>query len=132
MWTWRAAADSQDESDSVGAGSDAAVSRDLGHRFAAGQGLGRLRAGLEARGPHEHKASNESLKPGDGGATLGQSRRRKPMAPDSATLSRTRTAGQKVAHGRIAEPVLVKGRRDFFSYRDLGVADGSAGAMRAQ
>jgi len=29
------------------------------------------------------------------------------MAPDSATLSRTKTAGQKVAHGRIAEPVLV-------------------------
>jgi mannose-6-phosphate isomerase-like protein (cupin superfamily) len=55
-----------------------------------------------------------------------------PMAPDSATLSSSRTAGQKVAHGRIAEPVLVKGRRDFFTYRDLGVAEGSAGIMRAQ
>ena len=54
------------------------------------------------------------------------------MAPDSATLSSPRTAGQKVAHGRIAEPVLVKGRRDFFTYRDLGVAEGSAGTMRAQ
>jgi quercetin dioxygenase-like cupin family protein len=54
------------------------------------------------------------------------------MAPDSATLSAHKTSGQKVAHARIAEPVLVKGRRDFFSYRDLGVAEGSAGTMRAQ
>jgi hypothetical protein len=54
------------------------------------------------------------------------------MAPDSVTLSQQKTAGQKVAHGRIAEPVLVKGRRDFFSYRDLGVAEGSAGTMRAR
>ena len=43
-----------------------------------------------------------------------------------------KVAGQKVAHGRAAEPVLVKGRRDFFTYRDLGVAEGSAGTMRAQ
>ena len=41
-------------------------------------------------------------------------------------------ARQKVAHARAAEPVLVKGRRDFFKYRDLGVADASAGALRAQ
>jgi quercetin dioxygenase-like cupin family protein len=54
------------------------------------------------------------------------------MAPDSATLSASKTSGQKIAHGRIAEPVLVKGRREFFTYRDLGVAEGSAGAMRAQ
>jgi len=54
------------------------------------------------------------------------------MAPDSATLSAHKNSGQKVAHARSAEPVLVKGRRDFFSYRDLGVADGSAGTMRAQ
>jgi len=54
------------------------------------------------------------------------------MAPDSATLSAPKTSGQKVAHGRAAEPVLVKGRRDFFTYRDLGVAEGSAGTMRAQ
>ena len=54
------------------------------------------------------------------------------MAPDSATLSASKTSGQKVAHGRIAEPVLVKGRREFFTYRDLGVAEGSAGTMRAQ
>ena len=54
------------------------------------------------------------------------------MAPDSATLSEHKTSGQKVAHARSAEPVLVKGRREFFSYRDLGVAEGSAGTMRAQ
>jgi quercetin dioxygenase-like cupin family protein len=54
------------------------------------------------------------------------------MAPDSATLSAHKTSGQKVAHARLAEPKLVKGRRDFFSYRDLGVAEGSAGNMRAQ
>jgi mannose-6-phosphate isomerase-like protein (cupin superfamily) len=41
-------------------------------------------------------------------------------------------ATQKVAHARAVEPVLVKGRRDFFKYRDLGVADASAGALRAQ
>jgi hypothetical protein len=45
------------------------------------------------------------------------------MAPDSATLSEHKTSGQKVAHARAAEPVLVKGRREFFTYRDLGVAE---------
>ena len=54
------------------------------------------------------------------------------MAPDSATLSGQKSSGQTVAHARIAEPRLVKGRREFFSYRDLGVAEGSAGTMRAQ
>ncbi len=39
---------------------------------------------------------------------------------------------QKIAHARASAPVLVKGRRDFFEYRDLGVADASAGALRAQ
>jgi quercetin dioxygenase-like cupin family protein len=52
------------------------------------------------------------------------------MAPDS--LASQKTSGQTVAHARIAEPKLVKGRRDFFTYRDLGVAEGSAGGMRAQ
>ena len=50
-------------------------------------------------------------------------------APEKAAPQK---AGQKVAHARAAEPVLVKGRRDFFKYRDLGVADASAGALRAQ
>ena len=39
---------------------------------------------------------------------------------------------QKVAHARAKQPVLVKGRRDFFKYRDLGVAEASDGALRAQ
>ncbi|HTR87419.1 MAG TPA: cupin domain-containing protein [Reyranella sp.] len=52
------------------------------------------------------------------------------MAPDS--LASQKTSGQTVAHARLAEPKLVKGRRDFFTYRDLGVAEGSAGGMRAQ
>jgi quercetin dioxygenase-like cupin family protein len=63
-------------------------------------------------------------------ATLRQ--KEETMAPDSATLSAHKTSGQKVAHARLAEPVLVKGRRDFFSYRDLGVAEASAATMRAQ
>ncbi len=39
---------------------------------------------------------------------------------------------QKVAHAKAKEPVLVKGRREFFQYRDLGVAEASAGVLRAQ
>jgi quercetin dioxygenase-like cupin family protein len=39
---------------------------------------------------------------------------------------------QKVAHARASAPKLVKGRRDFFRYRDLEVADASDGALRAQ
>ncbi|MFT2536473.1 hypothetical protein ACMWQD_29260, partial [Escherichia coli] len=50
------------------------------------------------------------------------------MAPDTVT----RTSRQKVAHARSAEPKLVKGRRDFFKYRDLEVAEASDGGMRAQ
>ena len=42
------------------------------------------------------------------------------------------TSKQKVGHARAKEPVLVKGRREFFQYRDLGVAEASAGGMRAQ
>jgi quercetin dioxygenase-like cupin family protein len=50
------------------------------------------------------------------------------MAPDTVT----RTSRQKVGHARRAEPKLVKGRRDFFTYRDLEVAEASDGGMRAQ
>ncbi len=39
---------------------------------------------------------------------------------------------QSIAHARAAEPKLVKGRRDFFQYRDLEVAEASAGLLRAQ
>ena len=52
----------------------------------------------------------------------------KPRAKSSAQKS----PEQKIAHGRASAPVLVKGRRDFFKYRDLEVADASAGKLRAQ
>jgi uncharacterized RmlC-like cupin family protein len=42
------------------------------------------------------------------------------------------TPEQTIAHARAKEPVLVKGRRDFFQYRDLQVAEASAGMLRAQ
>jgi quercetin dioxygenase-like cupin family protein len=54
------------------------------------------------------------------------------MAPDTTMMPTKATPGQKVAHARAAEPVLVKGRREFFTYRDLGLKEGSAGTMRAQ
>lgn len=53
--------------------------------------------------------------------------------PSAAAVKPTQNvSGQKVVHARIADPVLVKGRREFFKYRDLGVAEASAGALRAQ
>ena len=54
------------------------------------------------------------------------------MAPGSVTATAHKASGQKIAHARMAEPVLVKGRREFFTYRDLGVAGASAGKLRAQ
>jgi len=54
------------------------------------------------------------------------------MPSDVATRPSETPSGQRVAHARFSEPVLVKGRREFFQYRDLGVAQASAGAMRAQ
>ena len=48
--------------------------------------------------------------------------------PDTAI---PQTAPQVVV-STAADPVMVKGRRDFFTYRDLGVTAGSGGAMRAQ
>jgi quercetin dioxygenase-like cupin family protein len=50
------------------------------------------------------------------------------MAADTATL----TKGRTVAASSAKRPVLVKGRREFFKYRDLGVTAGSKGHMRAQ
>ena len=41
-------------------------------------------------------------------------------------------AGPQVAISAAADPVLVAGRRAFFTYRDLGVSGASAGRMRAQ
>lgn len=47
---------------------------------------------------------------------------------DVATMAEDRT----VAVASAKNPVLVKGRRAFFTYRDLGVTAGSKGQMRAQ
>ncbi len=38
----------------------------------------------------------------------------------------------KLAHATKAEPVFVQGRRDFFTYRELGVTEATHGRMRAQ
>src|SRR4051812_3867862 len=54
------------------------------------------------------------------------------MPQDAAAQPAAKTSGQRIAHGRAADPVLVKGRREFFKYRDLGVAEASAGTLRAQ
>lgn len=40
--------------------------------------------------------------------------------------------GRTKAVSSAKKPVLVKGRREFFTYRDLGATDGSKGHMRAQ
>ena len=37
-----------------------------------------------------------------------------------------------VGHASLKNPMMVDGRRDFFTYRDLAVKDASDGAMRAQ
>lgn len=50
------------------------------------------------------------------------------MAADTATLAEGRT----VAVATAKNPVLVKGRREFFKYRELGVTAASNGQMRAQ
>ncbi len=44
----------------------------------------------------------------------------------------TATPAMTVAVSRASDPHLVAGRRAFFTYRDLGVTDGTAGRMRAQ
>ncbi|MCB1743598.1 MAG: cupin domain-containing protein [Gammaproteobacteria bacterium] len=42
------------------------------------------------------------------------------------------TSKQKVAIAKADAPTIIPGRRDFFSYVDLGVEDASNGAMKAQ
>jgi quercetin dioxygenase-like cupin family protein len=42
------------------------------------------------------------------------------------------TPTQKMVHVTPETAAVIPGRRDFFSYHDLGVADASNGAMRAQ
>lgn len=53
------------------------------------------------------------------------------MPNDVSTLSKP-AQKQKVGHASLKKPVMVQGRRDFFSYRDLGIRDASNGAMRGQ
>src|SRR6202162_2184368 len=52
------------------------------------------------------------------------------MPDDVRTLSQK--PGTKLGHSTAKNPVMVEGRRDFFTYRDLAVKDASAGRMRAQ
>src|SRR5438552_19063967 len=52
------------------------------------------------------------------------------MPDDVATL--TRKPDTKVGYTSAKKPIMVGGRRDFFTYRDLGAKDASGGQMRAQ
>ena len=52
------------------------------------------------------------------------------MANDVSTLSQK--PAMTLGYGSLKNPRMVGGRRDFFTYRDLGVKDASAGQMRAQ
>ncbi|MDE2582834.1 MAG: cupin domain-containing protein [Rhodospirillales bacterium] len=49
-----------------------------------------------------------------------------------STTAEARSAGPEIAVSSAADPVLVQGRRAFFTYRDLGVTKGSQGRIRAQ
>ena len=51
------------------------------------------------------------------------------MPDDIATI---RQSEMTVGCSTAKNPVMVEGRRDFFTYRDLGVKTASAGRMRAQ
>jgi uncharacterized protein YjlB len=51
------------------------------------------------------------------------------MANDVSTLHGE--GAMKLAYAPVKNPTMVPGRRDFFTYRDLGVRDGSGGRMRA-
>lgn len=51
---------------------------------------------------------------------------------ETTELSRPMTGAIKLAIARKNAPVFIKGRRDFFKYRDLGVTGATGGTMRAQ
>jgi mannose-6-phosphate isomerase-like protein (cupin superfamily) len=57
-----------------------------------------------------------------------------PMANDVSTITKpgTKPTAKRAGYSSAKKPVMVPGRRDFFSYRDLGVKDASDGTMRAQ
>jgi quercetin dioxygenase-like cupin family protein len=50
------------------------------------------------------------------------------MANDVSPISVV--PGMKPVHTSAKAPVMTPGRRDFFTYRDLGITEGSAGKMR--
>ena len=52
----------------------------------------------------------------------------------SAAMSKSPATAEsrKVVHSPANAPIFVKGRRDFFKYRELGVTEASDGQMRAQ
>ncbi|HUA52993.1 MAG TPA: cupin domain-containing protein [Candidatus Sulfotelmatobacter sp.] len=52
--------------------------------------------------------------------------------PDTAMAPKAKTKGRKKAHTTPESAKMVPGRRDFFTYADLGVTDASKGHMRAQ
>ncbi len=54
------------------------------------------------------------------------------MPDDSATAVQMPQVNGKLAVSRAKSPVIVPGRRSFFKYRELGVTEGSDGAIRAQ
>jgi len=51
------------------------------------------------------------------------------MANDVSTITQT---AMKLAHASAKKPIMTAGRRDFFTYRDLGLKDASGGQMRGQ
>ena len=51
------------------------------------------------------------------------------MANDVSTITKP---AMRAGYSSAKKPVMTKGRRDFFTYRDLGVKDASNGTMRAQ
>lgn len=51
---------------------------------------------------------------------------------ETTELSRPMKGALKLAIARKNAPMFIKGRRDFFKYRELGVTDATGGAMRAQ
>ena len=52
------------------------------------------------------------------------------MANDVSPITQQPT--MKLAHASAKKPIMTAGRRDFFTYRDLGLKDASGGQMRGQ
>lgn len=51
--------------------------------------------------------------------------------PDDV-MTTTQKPNTKLGYTSAKQPIMVEGRRDFFTYRDLGAKAASAGQMRAQ